>query len=425
MKVTRRGFMGGAAAAAMGLPFLGNFAHARDGGAPKRVVLLWTPNDPQWTEEYESPLADDGALPEVFPSFLAGLESHRDHLAVLSGIQGLGGHHTIAEVLTGVPFIGPDANNMWGGGISIDQHIAAARGETGLAVGVSCGSKNGKGRMIYSGPEAPVDPAENPVTLFEELFADLDLDTTELEHKRARQQSVLDRVAADLGRYQAQLPSHQRERMEQHLDGIRAIEASLDETLLGSCEPTPIAIDDPGANDVVPEVLRAQMSVVAQALGCGATSVATIQFTRAGGGTVTPMWPGDGIELSSNPHTLAHDHYQNLGDTAFVDPFLALERWYAAQFGYLLDQLAAIPDVDGNTVLDNTLVVHIKECGRQHAGSPAVYTLAGGASLLTGNRSRAYPGATHADVLATILDRAGVSHEGFGSPTAPGTALEV
>ncbi len=416
-RFSRRGFLGGAAAAAMGVPFLGNYAKAGGDAVPPRLVILWTPNDAQWTDEWESPLSHGAALPETLPSFLSGLESHRDRLSVLYGVQGVeGGHTTIAKSLTGLPFIGPDGNNMWGGGISVDQHIAQARGESALNVGVMCGARNGKGRMTYSGPEAPVDPHENPITLFNDLFADLDLDTSELERKRARQQSVLDRVASDLASYQQSVPQEQRERLEQHLDGIRAIESQLDEGLLASCNPTPVTIGDPESNEAVPEILRGQMSLVAQALGCGAASVATIQFTRAGGGTVTPMWAGDGIEISSNPHVLAHDHYQNLGNASILDAYLQMERWYARQFGYLLDQLAAIPDIDGNTVLDNTLVVHVKECGPQHGQSPAVYTLAGGAGILTGDRSWDFDGATHDDVLATMLATTGVSHEGFGNP---------
>lgn len=423
---TRRGFLGGAAAAAMGVPFLGNFAKAGGNAVPRRLVILWTPNDAQWTDEWESPLTHGAALPDAFPSFLSELEAHRDRLSVLFGVNGVsGGHTTIAQVLTGLPFIGPDGNNMWGDGISIDQHIAAARGESALTVGVKCGAKNGKGRMCYSGSEAPVDPHENPVTLFDDLFADLDLDTDALEQKRARQQSVLDRVASDLAGYQQQVPQEQRERLEQHLDGIRAIESRLDEGLLASCNPSAIDVSAVESNEAVPEVLRAQMSLVAQALGCGATSVATIQFTRAGGGTVTPMWAGDGIELATNPHTLAHDHYQNLGDAAILGRYLEMERWYARQFGYLLDQLAAIPDVDGNTVLDNTLVVHIKECGPQHGASPTVYTLAGGAGLISGDRAWSFPGATHADVLATLLEKVGVSHDGFGDAQAPGSSLPI
>lgn len=423
-RVSRRRWLGGAAAA-MGLPFLGGYANAGGMQAPKRLVILWTPNDGQWVDQYETPLTN-GALPDALPAFLQPLEPFRDRLAVASGLRNdfEGGHTSIGHSLTGIDWIGPDGNNFWAGGVSVDQHIAQSLGEEALTLGVSCGSKNGKGRMSYSAAETPVDPIEDPSVAFESLFANVGIDTAELDALKARKHSVLDRVASDLQSFSAQIPAAQRPRLEQHLESIRAIEQKIDDELLASCDPSaPMALS-PSDNALVPEVTRAQMDIIAQALGCGATRVATLQWNRAGG-SITPLWSQDGIEISDNVHNIAHEHYLQPDNPSVTADAKAIEAWYSTQLGYLLGQLDAIPDVDGGTLLDNTLVVHVKELGRRHATNPMTYVMAGGPSLIAGNRYSSFDGRPHNDLLLTLCHKMGLDDATFGDPTVTTGALSL
>lgn len=414
--VSRRRWLGGTAAA-MGVPFLGGYARGGGVQAPTRLVIVWTPNDAQWVDQYETPLSP-GPLPASLPAFLLPLEPFRDRLAVVGDLANVfeGGHTSIGHSLTGVDWIGPDGNNFWAGGVSVDQHIAQALGQETLTLGVACGAKNGKGRMSYSASQMPVDPIEDPSIAFESLFADVGIDEAELAALRARKHSVLDRVAADLQAYQAQIPASQRPRLEQHLESIRAIEQTIDDELLAGCDPTAPAGLDPGDNALVPELFRAQLRIMAQALGCGATRVATLQFHRAGG-SITPLWPQDGIEISNNVHNIAHEHYLQPGNASVTADAKAIEAWYSTQLAYLLAQLDAIPDVDGGTLLDNTLVVHVKELGRRHGTDPMTYVLAGGPALLGGDRYASFEGRPHNDLLLTLCHKLGVDDPSFGDPS--------
>ena len=233
--MTRRALLGGTCSAALGLPFLGGYARAGGSEAPKRLVILWTPNDADWTDQYDSPLPD-GPLPATLPSFLAPLAGFRDRLACARGLNVAwsGGHSAIGHALTGIDWVGPDSNNFWAGGPSVDQHIAQSLGGTSLTLGVSCGAKNGKGRLSYSAAETPVDPYEDPAVAFGALFSDVGVDTAELDARRAREHSILDRVASDLAAYTAQIPAEQRPRLEAHLEGIRALEDKIDDTLVST-----------------------------------------------------------------------------------------------------------------------------------------------------------------------------------------------
>lgn len=425
MNWTRRGFLG-AGTAALGLPFVGGYAQGQTGAAPKRLVILWTPNDAQWPDQYEVPLPGGQALPATLPTFLQPLEAFRDRLAVVRGLDNPfeGGHTSIGHSLTGVDWIGPDGNNFWAGGPSVDQHIAQGLGLSALTLGVANGAKNGKGRMSYAAAEAPVDPTEDPSVAFDTLFSDVDSDADEIAARRAREHSVLDRVASDLEAFTAQIPAEQRPRLEAHLDGVRALEQAIDDELLASCDPT-----DPGGlavgdNALVPDVLRAQLRIAAQALGCGAAEIATVQLGRAGGG-FTPLWPDHGIDIGSDVHGIAHEHYLQPDNAGVLADALAVEAWYSTQLAYLLEQLEAIPDVDGRTVLDNTLVVHVKELGRRHGTANMTYVLAGGSDLVQGDWVFEFSGRMHNDLLLTLCHKMGLEDATFGDDAFVTGVLDV
>ncbi|MEM6996898.1 MAG: DUF1552 domain-containing protein [Myxococcota bacterium] len=419
MRLNRRRFLQGGGAAALGLPMLGNFARGGEAPVAPRLLIVWTPNDADWQEQYETPLVAGAALPASLPSFLQPLEAYRDRLAVLSGLRSdmEGGHTSIGNILTGTDWVGPDNNNFWGDGPSVDQHIAQSTGQPAITLGVACGVKNGKGRMSYLGAADPVDPFEDPALAFEALFADVDSDAEEIAARRARQHSILDRAAADLVKFTAEIPAEQRPRLEQHLDAVRALEDTIDNNLAASCDPTVPGMVDAADNALIPEIFRAQLTIAAQALGCGASRVASVQLTRAGGGNITPLWPEEGIDIGLNVHGIAHDHYLLPDDPTAQANAKAVERWYSTQIAHALEQLDAIPDVGGGTVLDNTLVVHVKEVARNHNMSPLTFVVAGGPNLITGDRYSDYGGRPHNDLLLTLCHKMGVMDESFGDPS--------
>ncbi len=95
----------------------------------------------------------------------------------------------------------------------------------------------------------------------------------------------------------------------------------------------------------------------------------------------------------------------------------AVEAWYSTQLAFLLTELDAIADVDGGRLLDNTLVVHVKELGRRHGTDPMTYVLAGGPTVLTGDRCLSFQGRPHNDLLLTLCHAMGVDDETFGDPS--------
>src|SRR5690606_23852615 len=127
-------------------------------------------------------------------------------------------------------------------------------------------------------------------------------------------------------------------KLEAHLESLRAVERGLTPT--STCEapvapPSTLAHYD---NTRFPDVLALQRELAALALGCDMTRVVTLQCAHTVAPTVM-SWLGIGEQHRSLSHI-------DDGNTEGVDHFVATERWFAEQFGLLLDALAARPDPD-------------------------------------------------------------------------------
>ncbi len=154
---------------------------------------------------------------------------------------------------------------------------------------------------------------------------------------------------------------------------------------------------------------KSQLDLLVAALACGATNVASIQWSF----TVSPVvfsWLG----LSDGHHTLSHC---GDADAAGTGNFVKCERWFAEQFAYLLDKLAATSDPAGGTLLDSTLVLWCKEMGdaRLHVCTDVPMVLAGGGAFTTG-RFLETKGAAHAQLLLSICHGMGLTNTSFGNP---------
>jgi hypothetical protein len=169
---------------------------------------------------------------------------------------------------------------------------------------------------------------------------------------------------------------------------------------------------DPAANDNFPAIGKAQMDLLVLALACGMTKVASIQWSHTVGPPVF-SWVG----VSEGHHDLSHKDDSN---TQGVADFVKTERWYAAQFGYLLDALKGTPDPSGaGTLLDTSLVVWAKELGdsRLHVGKGVPFILAGNANgyLKTG-RLLTLNHAPSQQLLVSLCQGMGLTNDSFGDP---------
>ncbi len=414
-RVSRRSFTAGLGAALLAAPFLGLLTRSRKAGAAtgaraKRLVVFFTPNGTvpaRWR-----PTGTETSWSFPAGSILEPLAAHRQKLVVVDGLQFVGANNH--EGGMGAMLTGSGASGDESRGMSVDQYVAAAIGGAtrlrSLELGVQTSAWGGsvQTRMSYAGAGQYAPPDDSPRGVYSRLYGDAMPGGADVAV--ARRQSVLDAVKGDLGELRSHLGGEEQHKLDQHLTSLRELERSLGG---GTCSGgTPVADVAIHANDNFPAIGRAQMDLLVASLACGATNVASIQWAH----TVTPVvftWLG----LTEGHHGLSH---MDDGNAAGVAAFVQAERWFATQFGYLLDKLAAAPDPEGGgSLLDTTLVVWAKEMGdsRAHVCTDVPFVVAGGGAFTPGRYLRT-SGAPHARLLVSICQAMGLTNNSFGTAAA-------
>jgi hypothetical protein len=389
-RFARRTFLRGLGAAGAVSPFIPLLnASAQEAVFPRRLLLWFTPHGTIY-DAWKPTVS--GASFTLGP-ILAPLERHKSKLLVLDGMRikadGVGAPHTkgppllwtaskLAEDMT---FTREDGSGGmyygWNTGPSVDQVIAAAVGGKtayrSLELGVRCGGNHPGSRMIYTAAKQPLAPATDPSAVFDRLFADIGKRSADLDRIRADRASVLDVLKAELDSVRLRTGSAERFKLDAHLGAIRDIETALTAGVAGCTAPARATRVDPNAVANMPVVMDRQIDILAAALACDLTRVASVQV-RVG--------ENDGDTYGFLGNTLQHHLTTHAGDSdaAARAELIKTYTWYSEKFAYLLDKLAAIPEGNG-TLLDNTLVVWGSELGKgnSHSFDKVPFVIAGGA----------------------------------------------
>lgn len=438
----RRSFLRGAGmatAAGMGLPFLSSLI-ARAAGEEdraKRLIIFCSPNESIDREHWLPPGSGTNFPLTALSSEMAALEPYRDDLLIVGDLAMQsrlddphpGGHIGIGHLLIGrkTTPIGPSEGEQWGSGISVDQHIAQALDVDALTLGVRVSGSNGNSRISYLGDSQPVDPVTDPVVAFDNLFADSLLPAEELAALKAQRLSVLDRVSGDLERIKSRLPAEGRNKLDIHTEMVRDLELKIESDQVFDCDPiAPGGGMDYGSNTNFPTAVRRQIDVMIQALGCGITDVASIQLSNSGAGNLTPIWPDEGINLNTDYHNIVHDYNNDPGNATIRDHREQTEAFFYRMFAYLLEQLRAIPEGDGTTMLDNSLVLWMKPIAYKHRFEEFKFMLAGSANgQLNTGRFVSFPGQPHNNLLVNLCNMMGLDDASYGDPAYCTGALDL
>ncbi|WP_428265035.1 DUF1552 domain-containing protein [Haliangium sp.] len=448
----RRQFLRGAFGVAIGLPMLSSLrffrgrAVAASTEIERRMIIFFTCNgvdmDRFWPADFGTLSASsfDGTA-------LAALSGHYDKLLLPRGIhmvpRGFGwdpsngddhakgmGHKLTAQPLA--------AGSGYATGVSVDQRAAEYLhpGTPSLSLLVGRSSSGVLGHISYRGSEQPVSPEGNPWLTYQDLFTgDGSGDKEALLRLRDRRQSVLDLCRPEYEELMRQdLSRDDRDKLDMHFTAIRDLEVDIDGD---GCALDPARVEelqqlDPatvGYDSQFRAVGRMQMDILALAIACGKTQVATLQWGSGAGG---PIFTWDGMTHDYNHHKLSHGNTKDDDSGSPVDGYLDMihdiDRWYAGEFAYLLDRLNSYAEGDG-TVLDHSSVVWTNELshGKDHDFRDLPYVMAGNCcdyfktgryvKVTAQDNPRNDTDAPHNKLLTTMLNAVGVREED-GSPVA-------
>ena len=403
-------------------------------GAPLRTAFVYFPN---------------GAIPKAWWPTSAGADFQlKNSLQALapykSSIQVLGGlNHRTADggadgggdhargngtFLTGVR-LKKSATDIRVG-VSIDQVIARRIGERtrfpSLELATDSIHKSGacdsgyacayQYNLAWSSPTTPMTPETNPRLVFERLFGSGPPGErhANMERRRREQRSVLDFVLGEARSMQRRLQSGDKDKLDQYLTGVRELETRIEkvERFGEASEP---AIDTPVGIPVdYAEYIQLMFDVLVIAFQTDSTRVATLMLAHDGSNRSF-----DHIGIVEGHHDLTH-HRNNpewIGKVADID------QWYVRQFATFLGKLENHKDVDGKSLLHNSMIVYGSgnADGNRHSHDNLPLLLAGGGGgTLSPGRYVKHGSKPATNLFLSMADRLGIEGLGrFGDSTEP------
>jgi len=399
MSLPRRTFLRGMGVT-MALPLLEAMvpaltATARTAANPvRRFGAVYVPHGKildQWTPGSEGTGFD-------FPAILKPLEPLRDHLCVVSGLDGpkdpaAGGHATAPAMwLTGISpkkTEGVDVRNE----TTLDQIIAKSIGQdtplpslelatedfTGFVgacdVGYSCTYMN---TIAWAGPTAPLPMEINPRVVFERLFGGTGTLEQRLERMRTRR-SILDSVSESATHLQKGLGAQDRSRLSEYLENLREIERRIQRSERDTGADLSVPSAPIGIPDAFEEHVALMFDLLAVAYQADITRVFTFMMARD---LHNRTYPQVGVD---EPHH-GLSHHQNKPDK--IARFAKINAYHVSLLGKFLDRLKATPDGDGS-VLDHSVILYGSGMGNAnvHSHVSLPYLVAGsGAGTIRGGR---------------------------------------
>jgi hypothetical protein len=421
--------------AALALPLLDAMVPALSAGADSastvvpRLGFIYAPNGTYLPNFFPKAAGTNFEFTPV----LKPLEPLKNHIVVVSGLSNKG-----AENLTEGGGVHTRVGTAWlsgtrpkktegadiEAGTSIDQYAAAVIGkdtplnslQVALDYDFLVGSCENGYSCVYQrtfswkNPTTPMPMEGNPRAVFERLFGEGGTAAARQAEMR-RTRSILDSMADEVSRLERKLGTSDRRRVTEYLESVRAVERQIQ-----------VAESQAAARDVtlpdrpldIPDGFEqhAQMMFDLTTLAYRADVTRVVSFLM-GRELSQRTYPEIGVPEPH--HSLSHHR----GDAAKIAQVAKINAYHVQTLAGFLERLRSIEDGDG-TLLDHSIVLYGGGIGdgnlHDHVELPAL--VAGGGAGLKGGRHVKYDTQTPmANLLLTLLDKAGVQIDRIGDST--------
>lgn len=293
-------------------------------------------------------------------------------------------------------------------------------------------------------------PTWNPVTTYNQVFPSgivvPGTDPPPVDHSLQSKLALMGAARKQIEAVRCAGGEIARARMEAYLESIENIESST-RTLIenGGYEfPEDVKVDIPGdwlntnhssryweKSDNFEALVKIQIDTAIAAFAFDRTRVSFMQFSGTGNdlGVKSGRYDGlhynktiSGLESSGmlNDHLLGHSNDDN-----HERDHARIYRWYYEQLAYLVKRLKEIPDGNGETLFDGTLIFCCSGFGSPHhrrrdppymlIGNPGGAFIPGGQYLDVHNGSHR----NHSDLLLAIAQGMGMGITSFADSSNP------
>jgi hypothetical protein len=414
-------------------------------GAPMRMAFVTFPNGAHqgawWPAAGEGADFTLGATMQPLASLQKSIQviGGLDHKNAAPGNDGAGDHaRANATFLTGMRARKTDSTDIEVG-ISIDQAVAQKIGHLTRfsSLELTCDDVRKAGRcdsgyscaylynISWASPSTPMTPEPNPRLVFERLFGAGAPGERQknFEQTQASQRSLLDVVMDDAKSLQRRLGRRDQDKLEEYLTGVREIEQRIERSQQFGKLPT-VEADAPKdmpreSNPMIyGERMNLMFDLMALAFETDSTRVATLVLAGDGTNATFPQ-----IGIPEGHHYCTHHRNQK----ELMDKVARIDLYYMEHFARFLKRLDEKKDVDGRSILQNSMIVY--GCGNSdgnrhtHDNLPVVLAGGGGGTLQTGRFSK-LGGQPMSNLFLSMADRMGVKGmERFGDSSGRVTVV--
>jgi hypothetical protein len=400
-------------------------------GAPLRMAYVYFPNgaiqDTWWPEGKEFKLNKTMQPLEKVRGQLQVLGG-LDHVNATPGPDGAGDHaRASGTFLTGVR-VKKTAGSDIHAGVSIDQIVAnqighhtrfpsleltcdAVRKAGNCDSGYSCAYQY---NLSWRSATTPVAPEPNPRLLFERLFGSgaQGERLENLKRRQAQQRSILDFVMDDARSLQRQLSYRDKQKLDDYLLSVREIEKRIEKAEKFGAPPDPSVATPAGIPASFEDYIQVMFDMMILAFQTDSTRVSTFLLANEGSNRAFPE-----IGIAEGHHFLTH--HQNKKD--MIDKVAEIDLFYMKQFARFLEKMDQTKDLDGESLLHNSMIVYGSGNAdgnrHSHVNLPVILAGSGGGALNPG-RFTDFNSKPMSNLLLSLADRMGAqSVERLGDST--------
>ncbi len=402
-------------------------------GAPLRMAYLYIPNGVnigQWRPDGTTSAYKMG-------STFGAMEQHREDFQIFTGFEqknatsggdGAGDHArgTAAFLTSARPrkTAGSDIQL----GISVDQVAAnAVAAETRLASlelstdgvrksgqcdsGYSCAYQF---NLSWRSEDQPMTPEANPRAVFERLFGagSTEERAKSLGQRLASKKSVLDFIDNDAKALRRYLGRTDQHKLDEYLTGVREIEIQIEKAEALGIPVDPGVPAPEGKPASYEDHLRMMFDMMVLAFKTDSTRVSS--FLMAHDGSNRSF---GNIGVNDGHHNLSH----HKGNKDNLEKIAKIDEFYLNQLAYFLEKMKATEDVDGKSLLHNSMIVYggcISDGNRHnHNDLPVIVAGHGGGAFKPGRHVDLGEDVPLSNLYLRMLEEFGTTEKRFGDST--------
>ncbi len=402
-------------------------------GSPLRMAYLYIPNGVNL--EHWRPSGKGGNY--KLGKSMAALEDLKSDMQIFSGFahkhayagrDGAGDHaRSNATFLTGQRAKKTSGSDIKVG-TSVDQIAArAVENQTRLSsLELTCDGVRKSGRcdsgyscayqfnLSWRSENQPNTPEANPRLVFERLFGagSAEERAKSLVQRRATQKSILDFISDDAKAMHRHLGRNDQHKLEEYLTGVREIERQIQksETLGAPIDP---GVKSPeGQPRNYKDHMRLLMDMMVLAFQTDSTRISTFLLAHDGSNRSFKE-----IGVSEGHHNLSH--HKKKKDN--LEKIQKIDQFYIEQLAYFMQKMKTTEDVDGKSLLHNSMIVYgsgIADGDRHsHSDLPVIVGGNGGGAFNPGRHVDLGEDVPLSNLYLRMLNEFGVDDKRFGDST--------